>query len=363
MWYNYSSISGDIIRNLENRTNDISNIQDPEERMRAILDFELEIFNLDLSDEEKREIRNNFYPILNNLYKETDKQLREKTGEPDLDFSDIYTFPEWIEWKEKNKGLGEYDLPYLIKSIEDDYSIYNNKVYYNKKRSNYYMKPVPEDEANFVLSLRENLKRKSFDVLGVNNNDLSDPEKWDVEVFETTEGHVLELTKRIIWLPNNDQDAEGSIITFLASPRGVAIYAEVSDPPPISFQKEELRKFFNDVENNMPKNWNKEIKYAEGADFQSILSGNLDQEIKVYRMMSDEEYNQWRSGEIIPPGKYFATKRQFAQGTDFAEDGFRDIFQFIVNRSLMSGMDENVLINDIPLLLQGRKLIPLDGPV
>ena len=174
MWYNYSSISGDIIRNLENRTNDISNIQDPEERMRAILDFELEIFNLDLSDEEKREIRNNFYPILNNLYKETDKQLREKTGEPDLDFSDIYTFTEWIEWKEKNKGLGEYDLPYLIKSIEDDYSVYNNKVYYNKKHSNSYMKPVPEDEANFVLSLRENLKRKSFDVLGVNKNNLSD---------------------------------------------------------------------------------------------------------------------------------------------------------------------------------------------
>lgn len=363
MWYKYSMIQDDIIKNFENCIKNIPLIQDPKERMKAILDMEIDIYKLDLSDEEKREVRSIFYPILNDLYKEADKQLRLETGEPDLDFNDIYTFPEWIQWKEQNKGLGEYDLPYLLKSIEDNYSIYNNKVYYNKRYSNFYMKPVPEEESKFVLSLRESLKSKSFDALGVNRENLLDLEKWDVEVFETEEGHVLKLTKTIIWMPNNDPDAEGTIITFIASPKGISIYAEVSDPPPLSFQKEELRKFIYDVQNNMPKNWNKQIIYAEGADFESILSGNLEKDIKVYRMMSDEEYNKWRAGEIIPPGKYFATKRQFAQGTDFASDGFREIFQFNVNRSLMSGMDENVLINDVPLLLQGRKLIPLDSPL
>lgn len=362
MWYRNSMIENDIIKNFENRIKNIHSIQDIKERMKAIFDIEIEMFNLDLPDEEKREMRSVFYPVLNELYKEADKQLREETGEPDLDFSDIYTFPQWIEWKEKNKGLGEYDLPYLIKSIEDNYSIYNNKVYYNKKYSNFYMKPIPEEESNFVLSLINKLKQKSFNILGVIKENLSDPEKWDVEVFETNNGHFLELTKTILWLPNNNPDAEGTIITFCASPRGISIYAEVSDPPPISFQKEELTKFIYDVENNMPQSWDKGMIYVEGADFGSIISGNLDKKIKIYRMMSDVEYNKWTSGEVIHPGKYFSTKRQFAQGTDFAEDGFREIFQFIVNRSLMSGMDENILINEVPLLLRGNKLIPIDSP-
>lgn len=60
--------------------------------------------------------------------------------------------------------------------------------------------------------------------------------------------------------------------------------------------------------------------------------------------------------ETIPVGKFFATDRRYAQGTDFGTEGYRDVFKFRVNRESMSGESENVLVSSVPLILNNGKL-------
>lgn len=148
------------------------------------------------------------------------------------------------------------------------------------------------------------------------------------------------------------------ITSFTITPSGISIISEVSENPmPTQLQKSELNKFINDVNNFFPKDWNKDINYIEGGDFEAILSGKLDKDIKVYRMMSDKEFNNWERGEIIPVGKYFALKREYAVGTDFSGEGFRNVFAFIINRGLLSGGDENVVISNVPLKLKDNRFL------
>lgn len=365
MWYK-ETYNDPTIHEWTKKIQDANQIVDPEEKSDALNDLLVEYFNtFGVGNKEYYDI---IYIPLHRAHSDAlgpaieaskirRQKEREQTGEPELSLSEIETYPEWIAWKERTYGtLSEYDLPYLISGIDKYYNIYKNSIW---KTPSFYgdrgKQIVDPDEVEYIKSIYNDLQNRSFEVLGIDKNKLSDKELWkiiSVGEFDKT----LELVKQISWLPNNDPDAEGAIITFVISPNGISVFAEVADPIPIQVQKQELNKFMNDVDNYIPPEWSKEIKYIEGGDFEAILSGKMDKKIKVYRMMSNIEYEKWLSGEVIPVGKYFALKREYASGTDFGNEGFRDIFTFFVDRMLMSGMDENVVVSSIPLKLEGQSL-------
>jgi len=361
MWYSFSQIDENIVKIWIDKLQQAQSIPDVEEREFAINALMLEYFNeFGMGNETYRE---SIYEPLSKIHQQSitdalarEKEKREETGEPELDLRDIYTFPQWIEWAKQNKGsLSEYDLPYLISALNESYSVYSNHVYqiYQKHRE-----ITDPSEKQFIINLKDSLQNEAFNTLGIDKANLSDPELWKIVSAGDFE-KSLELVKRIDWLPQNDPNAEGTLLTFAINHNGIIIIAEVSDPMPVELQKQELEKFMNDVEKFIPNDWNKSINYIDGGDFQDIISGKLDKNIKVYRMMSDEEYESWLKGNIIPKGKYFALRRDLAVGTDFAGEGFKDIFSFVVNRSLMSGAEDNILISDVPLYLKNHQLLPV----
>lgn len=361
MWYRriYANIDQNVVQQWANRIEQVKQISDLDAQEQAISQLMQEFFDTSLTEEDFKYYDLIYIP-LKELDREVDRAQRAITGEPDLDFNDVYSMKEWMDWKEKTTGLTQYDLPYLINNLDKSFSMYGGQVWpawnsYNAQSR----QPFPPEEAQFILDFKNELQQKAFHLLGVDKQQLSDPELWKVSAGESLVDGTsdLELVKHIDWRPNNDPDAEGTLLTFIAREAGVTIFAEVANPMPVSLQRQELSKFMQDL-NSMPENWNREVIFVEGGDFEDILSGKLDQNIRVYRMMSDEEYNFWLRQEVIPVGKYFADKRQYAVGTDFADEGFKEVFSFIVNRALLSGMDVHVFTNDVPLKLEGRHLTP-----
>lgn len=358
MWYfsQYNKIDDenkDKRKQWEEKINSIYDIQDLEERLDYIYDI--------MSDFRKSEIAydfdyNDIYKKIISITDETKDKIREITGEPEFDFNNIYTFPEWLEWKEKigGKESAKNNIPYLISELDELYTFYGEDVYYRPTRYEK-SRQISQEESEKVLGIKQYLQDKAFNLLNIDINKLSDPESWKAEGFGTEE-KTLGFTKVIDWLPEGKD--EGVITSFTITPSGISILSEVSENPmPTQLQKSELNKFINDVNNFFPKDWNKDINYIEGGDFEAILSGKLDKDIKVYRMMSDKEFNNWERGEIIPVGKYFALKREYAVGTDFSGEGFRNVFAFIINRGLLSGADENVVISNVPLKLKNNRFL------
>jgi hypothetical protein len=360
MWYKkvFSQIDENIKNKFLNEINEIRNLNDAKEKFKRLLDLETEIYNNPDLSQDTYFFETITLPI-RDLFKEIDIELREVTGEPELDFRDIYTFPEWLSWKETTGTLSSIDLAYLISYLNENFHIYQTLIFQRPSKYSYTKnyEITDEQEKKFIRDLQSKLQQKAFQIMNIDKSKLEDPQSWQANSAGDFEKN-LEFIKRIDWRPNNDIDDEGALLTFAINPQGISIMAEIADPMPIQLQKYELEKFLFDVQKFFPENWSKEIRYIDGGDFRDILSGKLDKNIKIYRMMSDAEYDSWRQGSIIPKGKYFALKKQFAVGTDFADEGIKEVFTFIVNRSFVTGMDESVVVNTIPLRLQNNLLIP-----
>jgi len=112
MWYfsQYNKIDNER-KKWEEKIDSIYNIQDLEERLDYIYDI--------MSDFRKSEIAydfdyNDIYKKIISITDETKDKIREITGEPEFDFNNIYTFPEWLEWKEKTEAKNQRKIIFRI---------------------------------------------------------------------------------------------------------------------------------------------------------------------------------------------------------------------------------------------------------
>jgi hypothetical protein len=322
MWLRLAQNQTDF-REYEDLLQKIVPVKDPEKRYSALASLVSRIYRSFTPSEAWDFIQEKVRP----LQKQADQELRAITGEPELNARDADSIDEWLSWAENAHGnLGLETLLWLSETL-DEHRFKNNPL--------------------AVKEVGDRLLGLTSQALGLDPSKLSDPEKWKL----SGSGFVK--------LVNYDTDegyGEGSIVQFFVDPDGLGILAEVSDPMPIEFQKEELKKVLGDLR-MFPENWQKEVKYIEGADFQDILSGGLEKDIQVFRMMSFDEFNAWERGAEIPAGKFFAAKRSLAQGTDFGSEGDRDVFSFRAKRNLFSGDLDNVLRTNVPTKLLGKTLI------
>lgn len=364
MWYfsQYEKIDDEDKQKWIERINSIDDIQDLKERLKYIYDLEKEFLKSKLYYDPNCE---DLYKQLKSIRNKVEQELRELTDEPEFDFDDIYTIPEWIEWAEQTMGKKSVkgNIPYSLLGFDEIYQP-SGKIFYKKSGRYEKPKPLSYQESEEVLKVKKYLQDKTFNLFNIDINKLSDPELWKAKGVPVKKEDEVDLTdevkigfsKIIDWLPEGKD--EGVLTSFTITPDGISIVSEVSrNPMPLQLQKYELDKFMNDVYNFFPKDWNKNIVYIEGGDFKTILSGELDKNIKVYRMMRDEEFRKWEIGEIIPTGKYFSFKRNKAVGTDFSGEGFKNVFTFIVNRKFLSGTDPDIIISNVPLRLKDNKYL------
>jgi hypothetical protein len=281
-------------------------------------------------------------------------------GRTIYDRLDVYSIYNVINEKIQHSELSSYDVSRIIEDINKllNYGI-ETKEYLGSGR---YRKIQLSHSEKEILKLSLNILTKF--IFNKNNIDLqkiSDQEHWSVisedNIVKTVEGNKV--------IPGGqDSDEEYPIITFIIDKKeGISILCEVGEVSQenyklsFDFQKDELDKFLKDIE-VFPNDWNKNItEVSEEGDIGRILKGSLNSNVKLFRMMSIVEYNKWVSGEVIPPGKYFATKRKNATGTDFGNEGDREIFTFISNNSLFRGDFDGNLVSIEPLILDGNRLI------
>jgi len=197
------------------------------------------------------------------------------------------------------------------------------------------------------------------------NAGINIPDKQDWKVM-TANSLMKRIDGQSILSENENDENEYPTLTFIIDKaEGISIYAEVgetdADASRISFnfQKQELQNFLQEVNDYFPSDWNKQITdIGDEGDFRRILETNPNDSVKLFRMMSFDEYRQWEIGETIPVGKYFATKRSNASGTDFGSEGDRDIFSFIGIQRAFRGDFGGNLVSVVPMKMQGKKLVP-----
>jgi hypothetical protein len=236
-----------------------------------------------------------------------------------------------------------YSADYLIENI-------------NRLLNERYKIKLTKEEIELLENLKKTITNNIFDL-----SNVSDPELWEA-ISDKKIQKVIDVSKRF-----DEDDNEWPIIVFqIDKDNGIFIGVEVGDldskvsHKAIEIQKEELVKFLKDIIYHFPSDWNKKITEIDDAgDIHRIIrqASGLDNRVKLYRMMAFEEYKKWKNGDEIPPGKYFATNRLNAVGTDFGNEGDREVFIFSSNQNNFRGDFGGNLVSIVPMHLDGNRLI------
>lgn len=318
------------------------------------------------------QIRYKIYTSLSEKYRDVyelfsevrklEKQMSDeaviRSGRTIYDPNSPETLLQIIQEKIQHNELNPQDISIIAKDIEElKFGIPTGEYSYGRKQKT----PLTEEQKSILNNAKSLLRQARMQEAQIDIPKL-DIQYWSI-LDENTFKKQIDGYKLLS--QGEEDENEYPILTFMINKNnGISLYAEVGYTDPdgaqrsLEFQKTELQKFFNEIASAFPNDWNKEIYEIEDeGDIKRILSGELDKPAKLYRMMSLNEFKNWELGEVIPPGKFFATKRINAVGTDFGDEGDREVFTLYGNNADFRGDFGGNLVSITPLKLEGKRLV------
>jgi len=202
-------------------------------------------------------------------------------------------------------------------------------------------------------------------ILGFAISNKISPEAWErvKEIKTKSPSNEYPFISMTIEPASREYDVEDNLLNYvvriyLGKDKNNSDFASISinsDGEIVFFESNEL-SYYDDLEDINPKETQELIfsivtnlgKILLGEKFSAnkisglegyydiyanTLKGKEPKKKAVYRMMSPKEFESWRSGEVIPKGKFFAENKQFAQSSDFDYDPDSQVYRFYVSES------------------------------
>lgn len=224
-----------------------------------------------------------------------------------------------------------------------------------------------DDDRKEALTIYKILEKELLRRWGFDDDKLKELEK-------SSNDYILNITNKVIWdFENLDKEFTYDIIFKMKDKNGylteLTIWLDekkIFSEDDLDFYKYERPdvndpKIIQNILLNKAINYIKEIYNinitnfdAEGGFYPSLLDelkGNI-KNIRLFRRMNIEEYQEWNKQGFIPKGKYFSSKREFAVGVDdpeYEKVHYIDIFTFKIpsNKLVQSGTFDYQTSEDI----------------
>jgi hypothetical protein len=214
--------------------------------------------------------------------------------------------------------------------------------------------------------LYDRLSSRALEILKIDISKLHSPEEWEIVGLDgrdlsDEEGYSSENHIELI-RTHFDENSGRSFMKFFVKRSGIRIYIKSFGRSLFSFAEQErlLNEVLSDVSNVF--GWEPIVDYIDGGDISAIYEGTLDEDIRIYSIMDENEARFIVNGGIIYPGMIFVANRDEAyrvREERFGKDSDKKVYNFSCLRRNLRGLNYPYLMNSMLLRRVKGRLVPV----